>query len=79
MEVKHISSIFQRAVTWKRLLSHSPRRGMGSCFCVVSTFTIIIVAVVVNYWVRFHSSLEAISMKLGGYIGHGPNSSYPHF
>ena len=52
---------------------------MGSCFCVVSTFTIIIVAVVVNYWVRFHSSLEAISMKLGGYIGHGPNSSYPHF
>ena len=61
------------------LLSHSPRRGMGSCFCVVSTFTIIIVAVVVNYWVRFHSSLEAISMKLGGYIGHGPNSSYPHF
>ena len=61
------------------LVIPSPRRGMGSCFCVVSTFTIIIVAVVVNYWVRFHSSLEAISMKLGGYIGHGPNSSYPHF
>ena len=29
--------------------------------------------------VRFPSSLEAISMKLGGHIGHGPNSSYHHF
>ena len=30
-------------------------------------------------FVRLHSSFEAISMKLGGHIGHGPNSSYHHF
>ena len=29
--------------------------------------------------VRFRSSFEDISMKLGGHIGHGPNSSYHHF
>ena len=57
-----------------------PQKGNGILFLCGFIFTIIIVAVVVvNYWVRFHSSLEAISMKLGGHIGHGPNSSYHHF
>ena len=53
--------------------------GMGSTVPLGTVLLVIIIGVVVVKLVRFHSSIEAISMKLGGHIGHGPNSSYHHF
>ena len=64
-----------------------PQKGNGILLLCGFIFAIIIiigVVVVVKVFlllrlVRFPSSLEAISMKLGGHIGHGPSSSYLHF
>ena len=57
-----------------------PQKGNGILLlCGFILAIIIIIGVVVVKLVRFHSSIEAISMKLGGHIGHGPNSSYHHF
>ena len=58
--------------------------GMGSTVPLGTVLLVIGVVVVVKVFlllrlVRFPSSLEAISMKLGGHIGHGPSSSYLHF
>ena len=67
-------------VTWRNIVLGQRDNPLGMGYTVpLGTVPLVIIGVVVVKLVRFHSSIEAISMKLGGHIGHGPNSSYHHF
>ena len=62
-----------------------PQKGNGILFLCGFIFAIIIIiiiifdVVVVVVVVKIPLIFQDISMKLGGHIGHGPNSSYHHF
>ena len=63
-----------------------PQKGNGIlllCGFILAIIIIIDVVVVVKVFVLNNGDIslifQDISMKLGGHIGHGPNSSYHHF
>ena len=83
-------SMYQMApvdVAWSDLAKHCPWSkgqliGMGSTVPLGTVPLVIDVVVVVKVFLLDNGDIslifQDISMKLGGHIGHGPNSSYHH-
>ena len=67
-------------MTWRNIVlgQRDNPLGMGSTVPLgtVPLVVIVIAAIVVKQWGHISLIFQDISMKLGGHMGHGPNSSY---